>query len=156
MRRLCLFFVALMLPLTAHAESIVPNIFIRDGWSVPPVAGLNIGVAYVSMVNQYAEPVTLTHITGDVSETIELHTHLLVKDIMQMRQLNELVIEPNQDVTFKPGGLHLMLINLKKPLDVGDSFPVTFHFKDREPVTTTITVRSRDNTEKNPHAEHHH
>lgn len=150
--RLSVLFCLLLFPSLSFAQSPVT---VDAAWSVPPVKGMQVGVAYITLTNHSDAPVTLTAISGDVSNSIELHTHIMDKDIMKMRKLDSLAIKPHETVTFAPGGLHLMLIGLKRELAVGDSFPVTLHFGEAK-TDTTITVRSRDDaSQKESHGHHH-
>lgn len=147
-----------LFPVSALASSAVT---IDQSWAVPPVKGMSVGVAYVTLTNHGDASATLTSVSGDVSNVIELHTHVMDGDIMKMRKLDSLTIEPHQTVTFKPGGLHLMLIGLKSELAVGDSFPVTLHFGD-DTLKTDIVVQERKVPAAAPaaaekdHHEHHH
>jgi copper(I)-binding protein len=51
-------------------------------------------------------------------------------------------IPPGQTVTFTPGGTHIMLMGLKKPLAAGQSFPLTLTFTHAAPVTVEVKVRA--------------
>ena len=49
--------------------------------------------------------------------------------VMKMREVEGLELKPGDMITFAPGGYHIMLIGLKAPLKVGDSFPLTLTFQ---------------------------
>ena len=51
-------------------------------------------------------------------------------------------LDPGKPVTFAPGGYHVMLMGLKAPLKVGDSFPLTLTFEHAHPVTVNATVEA--------------
>jgi hypothetical protein len=46
-------------------------------------------------------------------------------DVMTMKQLDSIDLEPGETATLKPAGLHIMLIDLKRPLQEGENFPLT-------------------------------
>ena len=56
---------------------------------------------------------------------------MTMKDgVMKMRMLDKLALKANQPEKLEPGGFHLMLFDLKKPLKVGENVDFTLHFKD--------------------------
>jgi periplasmic copper chaperone A len=59
---------------------------------------------------------------------------------MKMRPVGPLPIAPGKRVTLAPGGYHIMLSGLKRPLKQGDSFPITLSFAKAGPVTAIATV----------------
>jgi len=61
---------------------------------------------------------------------------------MRMRQMPSVEIGPGQTVAFKPGGLHLMLINLKQPLRQGDRFPLIVKLDKAGDIHVEVTVLS--------------
>jgi hypothetical protein len=60
---------------------------------------------------------------------------------MKMQMMPSLPIEANAKVTFKPGGLHVMLINLKQDLKLDDEFEVVLHFKNHPDITIQVKVK---------------
>ena len=62
--------------------------------------------------------------------------------VMEMRHLLSLELKPGKPTTLEPGGLHLMLINLKKPLKAGAKVPIVLSFKQGKRVAETITVQA--------------
>ena len=61
--------------------------------------------------------------------------------VMSMMRIEELVIEPGETVMLKPGGFHVMLMGLKKPLTKGTEFPLTLNFARAGDVTVTVHVK---------------
>ena len=62
--------------------------------------------------------------------------------IMKMEAVDALPVKAKDVVTFGPGGLHVMLMGLKKPLAVGDVFPLTLTFAKAGAVTVTVSIGS--------------
>jgi copper(I)-binding protein len=62
--------------------------------------------------------------------------------VMSMRSLDKIKVEPGQVVTLQPGGMHMMLIDLKRPLTAGQSFPLTLKLADGDSVTVAVSVLS--------------
>lgn len=85
----------------------------------PPNAATSAG-GYVTITNTGTEPDTLTGGTATIAGRVEVHEMSMDGGVMRMRELNPgLVIKPNETVTLSPGGLHLMLIDLKERPTVG-------------------------------------
>lgn len=102
------------------------------------------GAAYMTLVNTGAETDRLLSAAGDVAETIELHTHLLENNVMKMRKVDAIEVAPGEPTALKPGGLHVMLIGLKKPLVAGQTFPLMLKFEKAGEVPVQVMVRGKD------------
>jgi len=63
-------------------------------------------------------------------------------NMVHMEHLKDLTIPPRASVALKPGGLHLMLMDAKKPLKIGDQVPMTLTFQSGEKIEVTAVVRS--------------
>jgi copper(I)-binding protein len=63
----------------------------------------------------------------------ELHEMKMEGDIMKMRPIKSIVLQANVPTVLKPGGVHVMILGLKKPLKIGDKLPLklTFEFADK-------------------------
>ena len=58
----------------------------------------------------------------------------------RMRPAGALVVAPGTTVTAEPGGLHLMLVDLKSPLVAGTSIPLVLEFKSAGAITVQLQV----------------
>lgn len=114
---------------------------IEGAWAraTPPVVPA--GAAYMTIVNQSAEPDRLTGLSGPVAQRIELHESREVGGVMTMRLVEGgLVVVPNAPLELRPGGLHVMLIGLRKPLVAGQTFSLTLHFEKVGDFTVRVPV----------------
>ena len=59
---------------------------------------------------------------------------------MRMRPVQALPLAPGKPLTMRPGGYHIMLMELKQPLRRGESFPLTLTFEHAAPVTVQVPV----------------
>lgn len=83
----------------------------------------------------------LTGASTPVAEKVEVHVSMEHDGVMHMHELTEgLGLPAGKPVTLAPGGLHLMLIGLKRPLQPGDTFPITLTFASEPPLTVTVAV----------------
>lgn len=77
-----------------------------------------------------ATPMFLTKAETDVAERVELHTHIMDGDVMMMREVEHYELNNDETLTLEPMGHHIMLFDLKAPLEVGAEFPMTLYFGD--------------------------
>jgi copper(I)-binding protein len=121
------------------ATGSAPTLQISEGWSRPAVAGTN-GVGYMIIVNKGAKPETLVKVETPLAERVEMHSMSMAGGIMKMGPVNAVTVPPGGKVDFGPGGYHLMLLGLKKPLNIGDKVPVTFAFASGARVKSVLGV----------------
>ena len=76
------------------------------------------------------------------AERVEMHMTLRDGEILRMRQVKELGIPAGSKLALAPGGAHLMLINIKRPLKAGDKVPVTLRFAKAGEVKVELSVRA--------------
>ena len=100
---------------------------ITDAWARATPGKAENGAAYLTIVSPVADRVTA--VSTPVAQKAELHTMSMEGGVMKMRPLEGIDLAPGQPVTLKPGGMHIMLIGLVKPLQAGQSFPLTLSFE---------------------------
>lgn len=142
MRRCSLFLFALTLAHFAHAAE---NVNVQDAWVRLPPPGAKVVGAYLSLEAKQAT--TLRSASTPAAKTVELHSMRMDQGVMQMRQLPSIQLEAGKPVKLEPGGLHLMLIDLKKPLKAGDTVQLNLNFSQKgktEKVRVSAVVRAPD------------
>ncbi len=80
--------------------------------------------------------------SSSASEHLELHTHVMEGGMMKMRPVEKIEIPAGGETVLKPGGLHVMFIDLKSALKVGDEVGFTLVFEDGSETTVTAPVKS--------------
>lgn len=65
-----------------------------------------------------------------VAGVVEIHEMAMEKDVMRMRQIPGLDLAAGRTMELKPGGYHVMLMDLKQPLQAGQNVPITLVFED--------------------------
>lgn len=86
--------------------------------------------AFMVLKNQGGKDVKLVKADNPASKATEIHNHFNDGGVMRMRQVPSVDIKAKDEVALKPGGLHIMLIDLKAPLKEGDVVPITLGFDD--------------------------
>lgn len=82
----------------------------------------------------------LVSASAPVAAKVELHETTMDGNVMRMRPVAGIDVAPGRPAELKPGGLHIMLLGLTRPLKAGESFPLTLTFAQAPPMTVTVTV----------------
>lgn len=109
--------------------------------------------AFMVIRNNGDKDVKVVKADTPASRVTELHTHLNENGVMKMRPLPAVEVKAKGEAVLKPGGLHIMLIDLKAALKDGDSVPITLTFEDGS--STRVDARVRPIVVPNNH-EHKH
>lgn len=107
--------------------------------AVPP--GQEVSAAFLQMENSSAETRFLVNATSPVSRVVELHSHVHENGMMKMRRVEAIEIPANGKTVLKPGGLHLMLIDLHDALRLDQKVAITLEFKDGSSQVIEAPVR---------------
>lgn len=133
----------LVTPAAAH-EYQLGTLVIGHPWSRPVPAGRPMGVAYLSITNNGTESETLTGASTPAAAAVQFHQTTISEGMARMRPLAEVGIAPGQTVKIEPGAIHLMLVGLKVPLELGKSVPLTLEFRKAGVITVQLAVEERD------------
>lgn len=114
---------------TAHAADAVQ---VSDAWARATVPGQEVAGAYLNL--RSAKAAKLVKTESPVAGSVAIHSMSMKDGVMEMRELTELALPAGKTVKLAPGGFHIMLIDLKKPLKAGDTVPLK------------LTIRHADNT----------
>ena len=106
------------------------NVSVQDPYVrlAPPNAAAT--AAFMVIRNTGDKDVKVVKADNPISKATELHTHLNEGGVMKMRPVPAIEIKAKGEAVLKPGGLHVMMIDLKAPLKEGDSVPITLTFDD--------------------------
>jgi copper(I)-binding protein len=124
----------------AHAQTSPAPIVVENAWAraTPPMA--KTGVVYLTIVD-HGPADKLVAVATPVAGMAHLHETTMNGDVMQMRPVDGLNVSAKATVTLAPGGLHVMLMELKKPLKQGDSFPLALTFQHAGTLNVTVAVQ---------------
>ena len=86
--------------------------------------------AFMVIKNAGDKDVKVVKADNPASKSTELHTHLNENGVMKMRPVAAIDVKSKGEAVLKPGGLHVMLINLNAPMKEGDVVPITLTFDD--------------------------
>jgi len=145
-KRLCVALLAAA-GLTAAAgahEFKIGALVINHPWSRPTAAGMPMGVAYLSITNNGKTEDALIAARSPAAARVEMHETTFSDGMARMRPLQQIVIGPGQTVAIAPGGIHLMLVDLKSPLAAGTSVPLVLQFRSAGEITVQLKVEQPD------------
>jgi copper(I)-binding protein len=137
-KRILVSVLTMLFLLSGCAAPATEGIEVRDAWARPAAQGGN-GAVY--FVVSSAEADELTSVSSDVAEAAELHESMMNGDVMEMHHLESVPLGADEEVKFEPGGLHIMLVNLKEDLKTGDEIEITLHFKNYQDIELHVPVQ---------------
>ncbi len=110
------------------------------GHSENSMSGSNSAI-YMVIYNQSNENDRLLAAKTNVAKTVEIHQTRMENDIMMMQKVEAIEIPANGKVDLKPGGYHIMLINLQQDLKAGEKIPFTLVFEKQGEINLEAEVR---------------
>lgn len=117
------------------------SLLVEAPWTRATPGGAKVGGGYMRIVNRGSEPDRLIGGTAAVAARVEVHESSVVNGVARMRPIEGgLVIGPGQTIELKPGGLHAMLIDLKRPLREGEVIKGTLVFEKAGTVVVEYRV----------------
>jgi hypothetical protein len=99
------------------------------------------GAVYALLVNTGNAPDALVGVASDASATAEIHETYRDMGMMMMRPVKKIGVAAGKKVELKPGGYHIMLLNLKRDLKAGETIGVTLQFEKAGKIAATATVK---------------
>ena len=120
-------FIASLIALTATAWA-QTTVKVDDAWVRGTVATQKATGAFMRLTP--SANARLVAAQSPVAGVVEIHEMAMENDVMKMRQVSGLDLTAGRTLELKPGGYHVMLMDLKQPLKGGDSVPLTLVFED--------------------------
>jgi len=152
----CLLILALTLcGAIAHAKDIVA---VDNAWVRPTNPGQDVGAAYMTLTS--TQDATLIKVESSATKSVEIHSMTMQNGVMKMRMLKNLALKAGEPYKLAPGGFHLMLFDLKKPLAVGDTVDFSLTFRDgttefKQQVNALVKAPDDAGHDHNAHEYHH-
>ena len=131
---------AALLELPACARECAPAL--HDGWvRLLPVA-MPMTAGFGRIENRCPAPVTIVGASSPAFGDVSLHETRVVDGVSRMRAMPELVVPADGSVTLEPGGLHLMLMQPRTPLQAGSTIEIVFELKGGGTLRGQLVVRA--------------
>jgi copper(I)-binding protein len=118
-----------LLSLALLATPAFAQIEIDNAWTRATPPGAKTAAGYMTIRNQSSSPDRLIGAASPLAARVEMHVHLHDGDVMRMRQVKGYDIPANGSLELKPGGAHLMFVDIKRAFKEGEKIPVTLRFE---------------------------
>ena len=137
---------AMLTPVVTHAQSSTaePSLRVFDVWAKTTVPGGSVSAAYMHIKS--GKPLRLLKAESSAAATVEIHDMKMKDGVMEMKAVDAIEIPANKMVELKPGGFHVMLFKVSKPINKGDTVPLklTFESADKKTFTVDVTAKGQE------------
>jgi copper(I)-binding protein len=116
------------------------QVVVTDPWVRGTVAGQRATGAFMQLKSP--TDTALIGASSPAAKVVEVHEMKMDGSVMKMKAVDRLPVPSGQMVELKPGGYHVMLMELAQPLKAGDTVPVTLTFEDRSGRKQTVEVKA--------------
>lgn len=117
---------------------------IENAWVKLAPPGARANAAYMQLYNNSDVPVVIQSLSANCCAELMLHRTRHENDRAIMEHLDQLVVPANGEVTLAPGGLHIMLLQARKPLLPGEQVELQLYFSDGQQQVIQVLVKSND------------
>lgn len=126
----------------AFAQQSTPasGVTVTKPWARATPGGAKVGGAFFEVSAAKESGDKLLSVKSPVAGVAELHTHSEVDGVMKMRRVDDIPVAAGKTVALKPGGLHVMLMELKQPLKEGETIDLTLVFEKAGEVAVKVPV----------------
>jgi copper(I)-binding protein len=134
---------ALAFAVISHAQT--TGIEVKDAWVRTSVQGQKATGAFMNITAK--DGTKLVGVSSPVAGLGEVHEMKMEGDVMKMRAIPALDLPAGKTVALKPGGFHVMLMDLKTPLKKDSTIPLTLRFKDAQGKESTLDLQVNVSTQ---------
>lgn len=121
----------------------IGDLVVASPWTRATPGGAKIGGGYLKITNNGAAADRLLGATSGIADHVEIHEMSMTDGVMKMRPLTDgLEIKPGESVELKPGGFHMMFMDLKQPLKQGDTLKATLKFEKAGTLDVNFSVNA--------------
>lgn len=124
----------------SHERAPAAGLVLRDGWTAPTPAGIDVAAGYLTISNGADHDDRLIAATSPRAERVEVHEMTMDGAVMQMRRVPELTIPAGQDVQLAPSGMHLMFFGVTEPFVEGQEIPLQLSFENAGAIDVILPV----------------
>lgn len=133
----------------------VGDLTVASPWTRATPGGAKVAGGYLKVTNNGKSPDRLVKATASIADRMEIHEMSMVDGVMKMRPLaNGLTIKPGETVELKPGGFHLMFMDIKQPLKQGEVVKATLTFEKAGTLEVPFNVNAVGATAQQPAHNH--
>lgn len=116
------------------------QVTVKDAWVRATVPQQKATGAFMQL--QSTKNTKLVSASSPLTPNVEVHEMAMQDNVMKMRQVPAIELPAGKVVELKPGSYHVMLMNLQKPVSVGDTVPLTLNFEGKDGKRETVEVQA--------------
>jgi hypothetical protein len=116
------------------------SVVVSKQWARTSPMATTTGAAYMDITATAGDELLSAAVDASVAGTVELHEVVMSGGSMTMQQVDKIMLPAGETVSLEPGGYHVMLMGLAKPLEVGDTIAVTLTFATAGEITVDVPV----------------
>ena len=128
------------------------NISVTDAWARATMPGQQVSGAYMRI--QSDADARLVSVSSPAVPRVEVHEMKMDGEVMRMREVKAIDLPKGKTVSLEPGGFHIMLMNLPKPIAAGEVIPLTLTIESGGK-QQTVEVKAEARAPNQP-MQHHH
>jgi periplasmic copper chaperone A len=117
----------LLVPLHSLAKEHFDGIRVTNAWVRASYPGQQTGAVYMDIISE--KNAALVKVETAVAKRAEMHNMEIKQSVMMMREVEAVDLPAYHIISFAPGSYHIMLMDLKQPLQVGDKVPLKLSIK---------------------------
>jgi len=122
------------------AHSAAAQVAVADAWVRGTVVGQKATGAFMQLTS--LSDMTLVGAASPAAKIVEIHEMKQEGGMVKMGAVNRVALPANKTVELKPGGYHIMMMDLARPLKEGDAVPLTLTFEDKAGKKQTMEVKA--------------
>ncbi len=126
--------------LSLAAQGVCAQTTVKEPWVRATVAQQKASGAFMQITS--AQGGALVSVQSPVAGSVEIHEMAMAGDVMQMRAVPRVELPAGKAVLLKPGGFHVMLLDLKQQMKAGDSVPLTLVIEGKDGKRETLQVKA--------------
>lgn len=148
--------IMIVLALFAATPLFAQEVSVKDAWIRGTVQGQSATGAYMELTGK--SNARLVGVASPAAKIAEVHSMTMEKGVMKMSPVEGIELPAGKPVKLAPGGYHVMLMGLHKPLSPGDKVPLqlTFELPGKKRETVELSVEVRDLKGQPAKGHHHH
>lgn len=123
------------------AFPVMAQVTVKDPWVRATVSAQKATGAFMQITS--AQDARLVEARSPVAGVVEVHEMVMEKDVMKMRAVKSLDLPAGKTVELKPGGYHVMLMDLKEQMKEGATVPLTFVIEGKDKKRSTLEVKAQ-------------
>jgi copper(I)-binding protein len=131
---------ATALAIALLSTTALAQVSVADPWVRGTVEGQRATGAFMKLTP--ASDQKLVAASSPVAKIVEIHEMAMEGGVMKMRAIPKLDLPAGKATELKPGGYHVMLMALQKPLAEGEIVPITLIFEDAAGKRQSIEVKA--------------